>query len=70
MYLSPAETSLWDLNLGSICLSVHPSIWMSYHLDTSSQSAFIDSCFYRDVLHIKISDKFNIALCVYSGKLN
>ncbi len=40
------------------------SIWISCQWDKCLQTALSDSCFYWSVLYIKISDKFNIDLCV------
>ncbi len=60
----PASKLYWGfLNSGSIHLSalsdVHPD---TSQRDKSSQTASIDSYLYMGVLHIKISDKFNIDL--------
>ncbi len=58
-----SSTSSDELNSGS----PHPSVYLVqifYKRDKSTQTHLINSCVHRDVLHIKITDKFDIDLCV------
>ncbi len=69
----PLETSLGSLiGVFSVRLSVldcvhpsfNPSVQKHFLCNKTTQTALIDWCFYRGVLHVKLSDECDIDLCV------
>ncbi len=52
-----------DLNSSYVRRYIRPPIWLPYQHNKSSQTALITSCFCRNVLLIKIFDKFYIDVC-------
>ncbi len=54
-----------NLNLGSVHLSILLSTRIPSWCDKSSQTDLIDSCFYKGVFHIKMSNNFSISTFVW-----